>query len=266
MARARLIKPAFFKNEELAELPFETRLLFAGLWTLADREGRLECRPKRIKAEVFPYDSVDIEEMLDALRSRGFLVIYQVDNEACIAIPTWHKHQTPHVKEQASTIPAPDLHGASMVQVSDKHKSCPSLTLNPLPLTLNPVPPAEAGSVTTKPRRKRTAHEYTERFEAWWDLYPKKIDKYETLLEWEKLSEAEQSLADSGIKDQLPKLLAKIAKDGSDEYLMKPKNWIANKRWQLTTSTPSLFQPTPPTLDPTAWFQQMMTPPDGVKA
>ena len=49
MARARNIKPGFFKNEFLAEMPCEVRLLFIGLWTLADREGRLEDRPKRIK-------------------------------------------------------------------------------------------------------------------------------------------------------------------------------------------------------------------------
>lgn len=39
MARARNIKPSFFKNEDLADLnPFD-RLLFIGLWCLADREG-----------------------------------------------------------------------------------------------------------------------------------------------------------------------------------------------------------------------------------
>ena len=31
MARARNIKPGFFTNDLLAELPFETRLLFIGL-------------------------------------------------------------------------------------------------------------------------------------------------------------------------------------------------------------------------------------------
>ena len=44
MARARLLKPGFFTNEDLCELPAFGRLLFAGLWTIADREGRLEDR------------------------------------------------------------------------------------------------------------------------------------------------------------------------------------------------------------------------------
>ena len=49
MARSRNIKPGFFKNEDLLDLPYEYRLLFVGLWTLADREGYLEDRPKRIR-------------------------------------------------------------------------------------------------------------------------------------------------------------------------------------------------------------------------
>ena len=45
MARARNIKPGFFKNELLVGLPYEYRLLFIGLWTIADRDGRFEDRP-----------------------------------------------------------------------------------------------------------------------------------------------------------------------------------------------------------------------------
>ena len=48
MARARNIKPGFFANDLLVDLPFEVRLLFIGLWTIADRAGRLCDRPKKI--------------------------------------------------------------------------------------------------------------------------------------------------------------------------------------------------------------------------
>lgn len=113
MSRARNIKPGFFKNEELAELPFEFRILFQGLWCLADREGRLEDRPKRIKAEVFPYDDVDVNAGLSALEDAGFVVRYQSEETAYIQVLEFLKHQNPHCKEAASTIPAPDKHGAS---------------------------------------------------------------------------------------------------------------------------------------------------------
>ena len=52
--RARNLKPGFFKNDALAECDPLARILFEGLWCMADREGRLECHPKRIKAEILP--------------------------------------------------------------------------------------------------------------------------------------------------------------------------------------------------------------------
>jgi len=77
MARARNIKPGLFKNELLVEQSLFVRLLFVGLWTLADREGRLEDRPKRIRLELFPYDNDDVDSALNILVENGFIVRYQ---------------------------------------------------------------------------------------------------------------------------------------------------------------------------------------------
>lgn len=108
MARSRNIKPGFFKNEQLVELPYATRLLFIGLWTIADREGRLEDRPKRIKMELFPADDLNVERALNELHHTGFIYRYKVDGGAYIQIITFAKHQSPHHKEPPSTIPKPE--------------------------------------------------------------------------------------------------------------------------------------------------------------
>jgi hypothetical protein len=108
MSRARNIKPGFFKNEVLVELPFAFRLLFVGLWTLADREGRLEDRPVRIGMELFPADSVDVDAGLQALHERDFILRYTVDGRRYIQVLAWDKHQRPHPHEARSVIPAPD--------------------------------------------------------------------------------------------------------------------------------------------------------------
>lgn len=107
MARSRNIKPGFFANDQLAELPMSTRLLFIGLWTLADREGRLDDRPKRIKAQVFPYDDVDTDDGLNQLQRAGFLLRYCRHGSRYVQIVNFIKHQTPHHKEAPSEIPAP---------------------------------------------------------------------------------------------------------------------------------------------------------------
>lgn len=107
MARARNIKPAFFANDELAEVRPLGRLLFIGLWTMADRAGRLEDRPKRIKAEVLPYDDCDAEELLSELAEREFIVRYAVGGRRYIQVVNFAKHQNPHVREPESEIPGP---------------------------------------------------------------------------------------------------------------------------------------------------------------
>lgn len=114
MARARNLKPSFFTNDLLGEIEPLGRLLFAGLWTLADREGRLDDRPKRIKAELLPYDDgANVDALLNELQRRGFILRYEYGDRALIQILAFKKHQNPHVKEPASTIPAPDLHCAN---------------------------------------------------------------------------------------------------------------------------------------------------------
>lgn len=121
MARSRNIKPGFFTNDDLGELDPLARLLFAGMWTIADRSGRLEDRPKKIKAEVLPYDNCDAEAFLTQLAERGFILRYEAGGKRFIQVLAWGKHQNPHCKEAPSTIPAPDGHTDETEATPDKH-------------------------------------------------------------------------------------------------------------------------------------------------
>jgi hypothetical protein len=106
MARLRIIKPGFFLDDELASCTPFARLLFAGLWTIADREGRLEDRPQRIRAQILPYDEVDVPGLLAELAEAGFIVRYEAEGRRLITIPSWSRHQRPHPREAASALPA----------------------------------------------------------------------------------------------------------------------------------------------------------------
>jgi hypothetical protein len=135
---------------------------------LADREGRLEDRPKKIKMSIFPADSIDVNDLLIELESYGFIKRYVADNKKIISIPAFHEHQNPHSREQDSVLPdedgfykvnernkdlvtgkfvlvksliginsyadavqAPDQHHASPVQAPDQHHASPADSLNP---------------------------------------------------------------------------------------------------------------------------------------
>jgi len=105
MARARNIKPGFFKNYELADLGPHCQLLFAGLWCLADKEGRLEDKPRLIKVEVFPYYEVDVNRELTKLERCDFVRRYVAHGVPVIEILNFKRHQSPHHTEKASELP-----------------------------------------------------------------------------------------------------------------------------------------------------------------
>ncbi|MFM0224149.1 hypothetical protein [Paraburkholderia dipogonis] len=105
MTRQRTIAPGFFSNEHLASIDPLGRLLFAGLWCLADRDGRLEDRPARIRGELFPYEIFDADVLLAELDMKGFIHRYAVRGTPYIEIVQWRKYQHPHPREVKSMIP-----------------------------------------------------------------------------------------------------------------------------------------------------------------
>ena len=122
MARIRYIKPGFFTNEQLGRLKPIARLLFIGLWCVADREGRLEDRPERLKVELLPFDRGSrAEELLISLAEAGLIQRYEVAGQHYIQVANFSKHQHPHVKEGPSQIPEPPLHESSTRLALGKH-------------------------------------------------------------------------------------------------------------------------------------------------
>lgn len=179
MARLRTLKPGFFIDEYLAECQPLTRLLFAGLWTIADREGRLEDRPRRIKAECLPYDDCDVDALLSELARHDFIIRYGCEGKRFIAVPTWHKHQSPHMKESASTIPAPDKHDASTdLAPHEPPSSCLGSCLGSCHRSGIHEEPSlasdEANGLVLLEESVTSAHDpYGSDFLAWWSEYGK---------------------------------------------------------------------------------------------
>jgi hypothetical protein len=110
--RIRTIKPEFFHHEGLFEAELETKLplrvAFAGLWCIADREGRFKWEPRRIGVQVLPYDGVDFSRVLDALATRAFVLKYRVGDACFGCIPSFLKHQVINNRESESVLPDPE--------------------------------------------------------------------------------------------------------------------------------------------------------------
>lgn len=89
MARNRMIKVEFWESEKNANLSITARLFFISLWNFADDEGYLENKPKWIKIKCFPYDDVNIEELLQELKNNESIDI----KNGIIKIINFNKHQ-----------------------------------------------------------------------------------------------------------------------------------------------------------------------------
>lgn len=93
MARIRTIKPEFFTDEKVGECSASARLLFVATWVFADDHGNLERSARQLKAQAFPYDSIDCEPLIRELIDAGLLVEYESAGKKFLHIKNFRLHQ-----------------------------------------------------------------------------------------------------------------------------------------------------------------------------
>ena len=112
--RIRSTKPEFWSDEELATaVPRDGRLLYMGLWNLADEHGRLRGNPQFVKGQLFVYDDdmtpATIDRLLDVLAAVGKVVRYRVNGASFLYLPNLAKHQRLESGKVPSRLPDPAL-------------------------------------------------------------------------------------------------------------------------------------------------------------
>lgn len=258
MPRSRSIKPGFYSNEDLAECSHQARLLFPALWQMADRRGRLEDRPKRIKAYAWPFENADVESQLNELIRHGFLVRYSVCGRKLLWIAKFKENQHCHKDEaeselppfdDAATVEPPYGHDASTVAAPCEHdkgtapirlvsviNNLESVICNQqseLPFAADAVardePPSDSPPKDKKsskpPSRVAAEIKYLPEFEAWWLSFPSDVDgrrrdKKRAYGEWTKISAREYPALEQATKHYSASDVVKRGK------VMKPVNWL----------------------------------------
>lgn len=98
MARRRLIDPRVWQSGHFKRLNMRQRLLWIGIITSADDEGKLRGEPAVIKADIFPFDSVSlktVESDLGVLADEGVIYKYEIEGDLYIWIQKWERYQKP---------------------------------------------------------------------------------------------------------------------------------------------------------------------------
>ena len=192
--RIRTIKPEFWSSEDIAALDYFDRLVFIGLWSMADDEGRLQGDARLIRSQLFPIDdhigessvrthgaltedSLSIHDTLMHLSNGGQITLYEGCNgRTYIQVTNFTEHQRIN-RPTASKYPAPTrentiTHGAltedsSLEQGTGNReqgsphfvRGCRGVTIATRLASTAHQPPS---SLTRRPKRRRPseAHAY----------------------------------------------------------------------------------------------------------
>lgn len=110
MARIRTIKPEMWGSVDIKPLSRDARLLFIGLISMADDDGRFLAAINAINGYVFPNDDLPtakVRKWLDELVTSGVAHLYTFEGVTYGVLPSWHKHQVVN-RHTPSKYPEPD--------------------------------------------------------------------------------------------------------------------------------------------------------------
>ena len=95
MARKRMISPEIWDSENFSKLSILARLVFIGMFSNADDEGRGKAKAAFLKSKLFPYDEsmrvADVESALDEVAENMSVTMYSHDGNEYYSFDNWKK-------------------------------------------------------------------------------------------------------------------------------------------------------------------------------
>lgn len=200
MARIRTIKPEFFTSEDIVSLTPLARLFYQALWCEADREGRLEWKPRTFKLRYLPGDDCRIEDLADELIAGGLVETYSVDGKVYAWIPTFTEHQSINNREADSIIPAPVPHAKPMIDDGKPSGDGATFTRGSRVAHASvtrelPVKAEGKGREGKGTKTPPTPFEGDGAFGDFWAEYPRKDAKQQAIKAWQRLRPTDETQA-----------------------------------------------------------------------
>ena len=155
MPRQRMIQPGIWIDEGFLSLSIQARLLFIGMISGADDEGRGLATDRCLKARIFPADDdvtlSQIRNYRDEVAAAVNVTIYEVDGKTYYQCSKWQNHQRLEHPSQ-SIIPAPDFVKQQEVKIPtnrspSKKKAIPTETRKAIAIRYGVNGPGESKEV-----------------------------------------------------------------------------------------------------------------------
>ena len=213
MARRRMIDPGLWTSEHNQNLIFRQRLLFIGLISNADDEGRVKGNPNFIRAVVFPYDDIptpSMEKDLQAIENEGMIYRYNHDGVNYIQLRKWDEYQTIN-RPYPSKIPEYVSHSLN----DSLNGSMNDSRLNKDKINKDKI---------SKVKRKKKENIYSSSFLKFWDKYPRKQGKSLAFKSFKKC-EVELDVLITAIEQQIK------SDQWVEGFIPNPATWLNQGRW-----------------------------------
>lgn len=124
MARKRMIDPGIWQSEDFGKLSLLAKMVFIGLFSLADDEGRGRCNSTYLKSTIFPYDeslrSADIDKTLSEISSNMSVIFYTHDGSSYYSLLSWNTFQK---IDRPSESKIPEYDEKTMEILFDEHST-----------------------------------------------------------------------------------------------------------------------------------------------
>lgn len=98
MSKRRMIDAQIWQSESACTLSMRQRLLWIGLITTADDQGRGRAHAGLVRSSIFPFDDIPLDEIqsdLQALVDGGMILLYKVASKTLYQVVKWWEYQTP---------------------------------------------------------------------------------------------------------------------------------------------------------------------------
>ena len=219
-----MVHLSVWASGQVAKLSRDARLLYVGLITLGDDDGRLKGAPSLIRSQIFPYDDdvkvSDVTKWIGEIEAQKLVVRYDVDGEQYMFHPKWEDYQLLREdRRRESNIPAPDIEFLPMTtkrqptdnQVGDKRR--PKLSKD------------KVSEVNTDQSASDNA------FVVFWNLYPYKVGKKAAWKAWQKVKYTPELGAKIMASLEAWKASPQWTKDDG-RYIPHAATWLNGERWE----------------------------------
>lgn len=223
MARRRFISNGIWTNPKFVACSIPARLLFIGLVSHADDEGRLGGHAVEIGLQVFPGDRMKpdrLNGLLQELADGSLIFRYVVEGRSFIEIPKFGQHQDSRYRRKSEIPPFQQVGGFRRIrqQVEDHVEVYDHVDVE----EKHSPPPKTGGSALDSD------------FAEWWELYPLK-DGRKPALEQYRSAKKRGATGNSVLEALRFEIDSRAALEATGKFVPAwphAKTWLRQDRWR----------------------------------